>query len=228
MTDQTYSVEIEPGRRVTVRAGLPAKNPPRALVVLAHGMNNDLDFPLMVEFARRLAQKDLAAVRFNFLYREEGRSNADNAGRLIACMTKVMEDARDRFTAERMSLVLGGKSLGARISATIAGQDVRPDALVYLGFPLQPPGRPDRGREAVILNVGDVPQFFAAGTRDPLCPLDRLKKLLPSLPPQSQLYTVEGGDHSFHVPKKDPRSQEEVDAGIAEQATAWLLQVLNL
>ena len=203
MTDQTYSVEVEPGRHVTVRASIPEKNAPRAIAVMAHGMNNDLDFPLMVELAHHLAQNGVAAVRFNFLYREEGRSNADNGGRLIACMTTVIQDFQDRFASSPAPLVLVGKSLGARISATIAGQILKPAALIYLGFPLQPPGRPDRGREAVILNVGDAPQFFAAGTRDPLCPLDRLKKLLPRLQ-SSKLYIVEGGDHSFHVPKKTP------------------------
>ena len=228
MTDHTYIVEVEPGRKVTVRASLPQNNKPRALAVMAHGMNNDLDFPLMIEFAGRLAKNGLAAVRFNFLYREEGKSNPDNAGLLIGCMNAVTRDARERWSAADIPLVLGGKSLGARISATIAGQGPKPAALVYMGFPLQPPGRPDRGREAVILNVGNVPQFFAAGTRDPLCPLDRLNKLMPNLPPASKLFTVENGDHSFHVPKKDPRSQDEVDAEIAAAATEWLLHVLNL
>jgi fermentation-respiration switch protein FrsA (DUF1100 family) len=64
--------------------------------------------------------------------------------------------------------------------------------------------------------------LFFAGTRDRLCDLAKLKGVLERLKAPRELFTIEGGDHSFHVPKALHRSDEDVFAGITAKAAEWL------
>ena len=74
---------------------------------------------------------------------------------------------------------------------------------VYLGYPLHPPGRPERLRADHLPDV-TVPQLFLSGTKDPLCDLARLRPVLRRIGPSARLVTVEGGDHSLAVRRKEP------------------------
>ena len=66
--------------------------------------------------------------------------------------------------------------------------------------------------------------LFFAGTRDPLCDLSRLETVLKKLRATWDLHTIEGGDHSFHVPKSIGTRDEEVYRTIIEKTLAWLAQ----
>ncbi len=64
--------------------------------------------------------------------------------------------------------------------------------------------------------------LFFAGTRDPLCDVERLKMVLGRLHADWDLYTIEGGDHSFHVPKSTGMNPEDVNRCIVEKTLEWL------
>ncbi|MEW5724782.1 MAG: alpha/beta family hydrolase [Thermodesulfobacteriota bacterium] len=222
METRTYSLEIRPGRSTTVKAGLPDHPGPRPALVLAHGLANDVDLPLLATLAGSLCARGLIVVRFNFLYREENQDRPDPLDDLVLCFNRVVQDTLKRWPVDRYRFFVGGKSLGARISTLVAGRTLKAAGLVHLGFPLHPPGRPDQGREDLIRAVGDRPQLFIAGDRDHLCPLDRLKKLLSELPGPAKLHVIKGGDHSFALPENDKRSQEQVHEEIARRVGDWL------
>lgn len=64
--------------------------------------------------------------------------------------------------------------------------------------------------------------LFFAGTRDPLCNMEKLQEVLHRLPGQWDLEIVEGGDHSFKVPKSSSRSAESVHRQIIAKCLLWL------
>ncbi len=92
--------------------------------------------------------------------------------------------------------------------------------LVFLGYPLHPPGKPERVRDEHLYGI-EVPMLFIEGTRDPFATAEVLDPVLAKLGDRATLYPVEGGGHSFETrgPKRDPR---EVAAELAPVAAAFM------
>lgn len=176
--------------------------------------------------AEYLAMAGHLVVRFNFLYRQAGLERADAPEVLLACLEHVYQDSVARWSLDPARLVVGGKSLGARTAARAVGQGLQAAGLFYLGFPLHPPGRPELSRSELLRDVEPVPQLFLAGTRDPLCPLDRLGEVINNLKSPVQLHVVKGADHSFALPASDPRPAEEVHQTMAEVIGDWLEKII--
>ncbi len=86
--------------------------------------------------------------------------------------------------------------------------------LVFLGFPLHPPGRPGTDRAEHLSRVS-LPMLFVQGTRDRLAGLDLLEPVLEDVGERARLHVIEGGDHSFRVPKRSGRTEGEVMEEIA-------------
>ena len=122
----------------------------------------------------------------------------------------------------RNALVLGGKSMGGRIASQIAAGDAADLAgLVLLGYPLHPPGQAEKLRVKHLSNI-KVPMLFVQGSRDAFGTPEELEPFLKKLKSGVMLYVVEGGDHSFKVPKRSSVTQEEVYQAVYEQIAAWL------
>ena len=56
----------------------------------------------------------------------------------------------------------------------------------------------------------DVPMLFLQGTRDNFARLDLITDVCEELEPNATLHVVDGGDHSFAVPKRSGRTPTEV------------------
>jgi uncharacterized protein len=93
--------------------------------------------------------------------------------------------------------------------------------LVFLGYPLHPPGRTDKLRAEHLGRIA-VPMLFIEGTRDPFCDLDLLRRVLKKLKAPTTLHIIEGGDHSFRVPKALQRSEAQVLEEVVEVAAGWV------
>ncbi len=201
----------------------------RPVLVLGHGAGAPMTSDFMQSSAEALAQRGLCVVRFHFPYMErmvrEGRRRPPDGARVLlaawrAALAKVAQLASRRGVADGVVLV-GGKSMGGRMaSMLLAGsEDTLPAALrervrgaVYLGYPLHPPGRPERLRADHLPDVG-VPQLFVSGTRDSLCDLELLRPVLRRIRRSAaRLHVVEGGDHSLGV--RGPQA--------GQSTTAWL------
>jgi predicted alpha/beta-hydrolase family hydrolase len=86
--------------------------------------------------------------------------------------------------------------------------------LVFLGYPLHPPGKPERIRDEHLYRI-DVPMIFVEGTRDPFASPELLAGVLAKLGDRADLISIEGGDHSMNV-KGAKRDARDVAAGLAE------------
>jgi len=192
-------------------------------VVLAHGAGNDMTNPLLSGVHQGLAQRGLVAVKFNFPYTEQGRRAPDRAPVLEACYRAVIDTIRADPALTPQTLIIGGKSMGGRMASHLAAQGVAVAGLLFLGYPLHPAGRPDKLRVAHLTAIS-APMLFFAGTRDALCSLDLLREALAKLP-RATLHVIEGGDHSFALPRRLRRSAQEVIEEIVGASADWIERI---
>ena len=99
-------------------------------------------------------------------------------------------------------------------------------ALVFLGYPLHAPGKKDKLRDSHLYEI-NVPQLFFAGTRDSLCDLGLLKKVLARIKAAPELEIIDGGDHSFKILKSLNISPDQVHDRILTRMALWLKANIN-
>ena len=211
---------VTPAGEVSLEVeGDPARSP---LLVLAPGAGADMSSDFMVEIASGLVAAGVATARFNFAYSEKGRKAPDPQPRLEATYAAVL----DHLVAElgSKSFFIGGKSMGGRIASHVAAQRRDVAGLVFLGYPLHPPGRPERIRDAHLHDLG-VPMLFVEGTRDPFCPLDTLERVRATLAAPTEVAVIDDGDHSFKVRKSSGRSTTEAWAEVVAVTAAWVKRI---
>ena len=198
-------------------------------MILGHGAGADQTSGFMIAFANALAERGIDSVTFNFLYSEYGRRIPDPNARLESCWRAVIDTVRSRIAFDD-KLAIGGKSMGGRIASQVAAGDAG-DAgdlagLVFLGYPLHPPGRPDRLRAAHLRDV-KAPMLFVQGSRDAFGTPAELQPILTRLEPAADLFVVEGGDHSFKVPKSAGVRQQDVYRAIQDRIETWLRMIVS-
>lgn len=191
----------------------------RTAVVLGHGAGGDRRTPFLMRLAEALAASGRGVLLYNFPYTERGGRRPDPPALLEETAAAVHEAARVALGAER--LVGGGKSMGGRIASQAVAKGAPADALVFLGYPLHPPGKPGQLRDAHLPAVA-APMLFVEGTRDAFARWDLLTAVLERLGPRATLHRVEGGDHSFAVPRRTGRTNAEVEREIHAAIVAWL------
>jgi len=159
-----------------------------------------MDTPLLIEIGDALASQGIAVVRFNFPYAEAGWRAPDPLPYLKACYHTVAMTVADEIPR----LFVGGKSLGARIASYVVADGFPAAGLVFLGYPLHPPGRPQR-IEIRYAHLGriEVPMLFLQGTRDAFATQEVLYLTLETLK-TAKLVEIAGGDHSFKVSGRPP------------------------
>lgn len=173
----------------------------------------------MEKVAAGLGSSGLLVARFNFIYLEQGKRSPDRQPVLEETYRSAVEQLTSILGSRR--LVLGGKSMGGRIASHVVAGGFVADALVFLGYPLHPPGRPDRIRDKHLHDVG-VPMLFVEGTRDPFCPLETLDNVRGRLSQETDLVVIEDGDHSFKVRKSSGRSTDEALAEVVDAVSTWI------
>jgi predicted alpha/beta-hydrolase family hydrolase len=192
---------------------------PFATIAVAHGAGAGMDHPFLVGFARACLEEGIAALRFNFPYVESGRRSPDPEGVLRDAWRGAFEAASDR--AAGGPVWASGKSLGGRIASMAAADgEIDPAGLVFLGYPLHPPGKPERIRDEHLYRI-ETPMLFLQGTSDPFASPELLRSVVEKLGAPATLVPFEGGGHSFEVRgrKRDPR---EVGASLAPHAAAFI------
>lgn len=198
----------------------------RAVVVVAHGAGAAMEHPFLSGAAAGLAENEVAAFRFNFPYAESGRRSPDKPPVLLEAWRGALEEAGRR--ANGRPVAAGGKSLGGRMASMLAaemGGMFPAVALVFFGYPLHAPGRPEKPRDAHLSSIR-IPMLFIQGTSDPLATFELVQALVKRLGPPARLHEVEGGDHSFRVRGKR-RPDEEIGRDLGAVAARFVREVIT-
>ncbi len=223
MEPETLTVRIDDRDNVTALLYLAAKGKrARVTVVLGHGAGANQLSGFMVMIAKGLAARGFDVMTFNFVYKERGHSIPDPKARLESSYQAVIDAARTNRKLKKNRLVIGGKSMGGRIASQVAA--VAPDGiggLVFLGYPLHPPGRPDKLRDAHLTDI-HAPMLFVQGGRDTFGTAEEIRAVIKRLRLPAKIFVIEGGDHSFKVPKSLGVPQQNVHEAIMDEASQWI------
>lgn len=191
---------------------------PFATLVVAHGAGAGMEHPFMSGFTRALNDDGVATLRFNFPYREAGRKFPDRPPAAIAAWRAAMDAARSLSEGE--PLWAAGKSFGGRMASMAVAEGMPASGLVYLGYPLHPPGKPEKLRDEHLYGL-ELPMLFLQGTRDTFATPELLEGVVSRVGPNATLHWCEGGDHSFAV-AGHKRGAAEIGASLAEPVVAFI------
>ncbi len=191
---------------------------PVAVLVLAHGAGGDLNDDVLRGVGTGLLDHAIATLRFNFPYREAGRKAPGAQAQSETCYRAVADDVR----LEGVPLFCGGKSYGGRMATHIAADGYDVSGLVLMSYPLHPPGRSERLRDAHLRDIR-APMLFVQGTRDPFATPELLAATIASLPEATHV-PIDGGDHSLRV---KGRKHTDVVAEIVDATSAFILRVAS-
>ena len=200
----------------------PTEQPIIGALVLGHGAGAGQMSHFMVQAARGLAARRVTTATFDFPYITAGRKVPDRAPVLERAWRDAIDDVRERLGD--LPLFIGGKSMGGRMASHVASQGGAGilSGLVFLGYPLHPPGRPEQRRDAHLPAIQE-PMLFVQGTRDTFGTASEIQALLPRLQ-QATLHEIAGGDHSFKVPGGKAK-QEPVFNNILDTVAEWIRSI---
>jgi uncharacterized protein len=204
----------------------PADERASAALILGHGAGAGQHSTFMIDFATALSDLGVDLVTFNFLYTEQKRKVPDRAPVLEECYRAVIGAVRAHLESARHRLFIGGKSMGGRIATQVAAADpgLPIAGLVLLGYPLHPPGQPQKLRDAHLPSVRR-PMLFVQGSRDGFGTPDELAPILARVSPQPTMHVVDGGDHSFKLSRKDPARQAAIYADVQSKIIDWIASI---
>ena len=228
MEPETLNIKINERESVTALL-YPAPKRVRlgVTIILGHGAGANQLSGFMRESAQSLAARGIDAMTFNFLYTEQKRKLPDSKERLESCYRAVIDAALNHPKLKKNRLVIGGKSMGGRIASQVAAEGADGiQGLVFLGYPLHPPGRPDKLRDAHLKDIS-APMLFVQGSRDAFGTGEEIRGVIKKLRFPAKLYVVEGGDHSFKVAKSAGVTPQQVHESVMNEIAAWLQSCQN-
>jgi len=202
----TIEIDTPSGR---ARVNLHAAEEPRAALALGHGAGGGVEAPDLVAATEAARSQAVSVALVEQPYRVAGRRSPARAPQLDAAWTAVIDGLRANELDGDLPLIVGGRSLGARVACRTA-EETGAVAVLCLAFPLEPPrraGRPPQSRlpelEAVML-----PMLVVQGERDPFG--------IPPPGPSREVVTVPG-DHGLKA---------DLEA-VAAAVRAWLPGVVG-
>src|SRR5215207_6774217 len=216
---QSIKITVSDAQSVSGLLQVPPQ--PRACYVLAHGAGAGMTHAFMGAVAGELAGRGIATLRYQFLYMEQGSRRPDPPKLAHAAVRAAVVEAARRLPD--VPLFAGGKSFGGRM--TSQAQAVLPlpgvRGLVFLGFPLHPPGKPSIERAKHLFEV-NIPMLFLQGTRDEFAQLQLLEPLGRELASRATLKLISEADHSIHVLARSGRKDPEVRVEVLDSIAAWV------
>ena len=192
---------------------------PDFVYVLAHGAGAGMRHAFLESVARKLEERNVATLRYEFPYMAAGKSRVDSPAVATAAVRAAVADAVLRFPG--VPIVAGGKSFGGRMTSQAQADAPLPEVvgLAFLGFPLHAPGEPGIERAEHLKQV-KIPMLFLQGTRDEFAQLELLQQVLKSLGKRATLSVIEGGNHSFKAPKATG-SADEIMSRLCDTLCDW-------
>jgi len=193
--------------------------------VLAHGAGAGMAHPFMTAIAEGLRDRGVATLRYQFPYMEKGTRRPDAPATAQATVRAAVAEAQRRLP--ELPLIAAGKSFGGRMTsqAQAAAPLANVRGLAFFGFPLHPAGKPaiERARH---LSAVTVPMLFLQGSRDALADADLVHQVVSELGARATLIMLPDADHSFHVPARSGRTDQQVRAAMLDAFATWSTRII--
>jgi len=217
----TRDYRIDLGERSVGALLMPARDTHRATLTLGHGAGAGMTHRSMEAIAQAFAEVGIATLRYNFPFKEDGRSRVDAQAVSTATVAAALGCAQRESPEPHL---LGGHSYGGRMASHAVvdhGLDVA--GLVFCSFPLHTPQKPGTKR-AEHLDVIAAPMLFLSGTRDTMAQPDLLNDVVRRI--GATVNYLDTADHGYKVLKRTRTRTDDVFDEMAHYASAWLDTVL--
>ncbi|MGZ8630776.1 MAG: alpha/beta hydrolase family protein [Actinomycetota bacterium] len=214
-TEERLTIDVPDKGAVSAAYVRPAEA--FASLALFHGAGAGMDHPFMAGLARSIAEEGVATLRCNFPYMEAGKRSPDRQPVAVATVRAAFETAAAR-AGNGEPVWVGGKSFGGRMASVAVADGLPAAGLVFLGYPMHPPGKPDRVRDEHLYGI-EVPMLFLQGTKDPFATAPVLEPVLTRLSTATHV-AIHGGGHSLERSRKD--DPLEVAAALAPLVAAFM------
>jgi hypothetical protein len=177
--------------------------------------------PFLADVAQGLTSRRISTLRYQFLYMERHSGRPDTPQVAQATVRAAVAEAGR--LAPDLVLVAGGKSFGGRMTSQAQAEAPLPGVrgLVFLGFPLHPPGRPSDQRAQHLFQI-QIPMLFLQGDRDEFAELKLLQPLIERLGPRATLKLFADADHSFHVRKRSGLTDSDIRVQLLDAIAHWV------
>ncbi|WKY57477.1 alpha/beta fold hydrolase [Vibrio sp. SNU_ST1] len=190
--------------------------------IFAHGAGAGMEHEFMQSVAKGLAFKGIRVIRFNFPYMikraEDGkRRPPDRAPKLLEAYQEII----GQVDADK--LVIGGKSMGGRMASHLSEVD-KVAAMVCLGFPFHPPGKPEKFKGEHLAELAK-PCLILQGERDTFGKREEFADF--DLSDSIRVEFIPDGDHSFKPRKSSGYTEQQNIALTVEKLSAFIKEVLN-
>lgn len=216
----TKSLSIKVSSAIGKVSGkLIASNKPICIIALAHGAGANMDHSFMETLATRLAEENIATLRFNFPFTENKKGRPDTPAVAHQTIEAAITKAQELYP--KLPVFAAGKSFGGRMSSQFLSEHPESEVkgIIFYGFPLHASGKPSIDRAEHLKKV-KVPMLYLQGTKDTLAEWDLIEKVTKSLK-KAKLVKLEGADHSFKAGKKDTMSI------LVGETKSWLEKILK-
>jgi len=199
---------------------------PKSITVFAHGAGAGMKAKFMEAVSLALANRNIATLRFNFPYIENGKKIPDPKPVATAAVAAAVQKAVK--LCPNVPVFGSGKSFGGRMTSTAASEGMVPElkGIIFFGFPLHAPGKPSNERAEHLYKV-NIPMLFLQGTRDALANMDLLKPVIKKIGKKAELFIIEGADHSFHLTKEYKMKDSEAMEIMCDEVNRWMELICN-
>ena len=215
-------LRIDLGERSVGALLMPARGAHRATLTLGHGAGAGMTHRSMEAIAAAFAEVGLATLRYNFPFKEAGRSRVD--AQAVSTATVAAAFVRAGRESPGPHLV-GGHSYGGRMASHAVvdhGLDVA--GLGFCAFPLHTPAKPGIKR-AEHLDAIAAPMLFLSGSRDGMARPEFLDDVARRI--GATVNYLDTADHGYKVLKRTRTRTDDVFEEMAHYASAWLDTVLG-
>jgi len=217
---QSTALMIDTGKSGKVSGLLLKPAKPLFGYVFAHGAGAGMNHPFMEAIAIGLSERGIATLRYQFPYMEVGGKRPDQPA--VAQATVRAAVAAMRAKLPGVPLIAGGKSFGGRMTSQAQAAEPLSDVkgLAFFGFPLHPANKPSISRAEHLREI-KIPTLFLQGDRDALANKKDLETVVKSLGKTATLVLIPNADHSFHVPVRSGKSDDQVRAEVLDELVSW-------
>lgn len=188
-------------------------------LIIANGAGGNMHSPFISRFHKRFCAENIMTVKFNFHYQEIGKKFPDSNKKCRETYLGLIDYLVNHEHLDIKSIIPGGKSMGGRIATQIAGQIESPKLIIF-GYPLHPPGKPDKLRDEHLYDLNKNILIFqgendAFGNKAEITPIVRKLK-------NTRFVFISDADHSFKLPKHSSLTEENVNELIIKEVKDFL------
>lgn len=195
---------------------------PKLALVLGHGAGGGIAATDLVLLASTLPDRGITVARFEQPWRVAGKKIGPAPAALDVAWREGVHAVAPHLGG--VPIALGGRSAGARVACRTA-TELDAVAVLALAFPLHPPGRPQKSREAELTRVG-VPTMVVQGDRDPF---GSAAEIFDAVRGSARIWvtTVAGAGHDLTVGKRAVPTTEAIWRAVAGDVADFLLTTVD-